>query len=77
MIYKKKIVLPKYPLFLNLPSVPFFTQFQMKMKINMTEIIPPFLVFIVLQFTGLPTKDENSESTLRNLYRLFPFIHES
>lgn len=40
----------------------FFTQFQMKMKINMTKIIPPFLVSIVLQFTGLPKKDENSES---------------
>ena len=27
--------------------------------------------------TGLPTKDETSETTVRDLYFLFPYIHDS
>ena len=27
--------------------------------------------------TGLPTKDETSETTVRNLYLLFPYIYDS
>ena len=28
-------------------------------------------------YTGLPTKDETTETTVRNLYRQFPYFHDS
>ena len=31
---------------------------------------------INLYIIGLPTKDENSETTVKNLYRLFPNTHQ-
>jgi len=33
--------------------------------------------FYIIQYTGLPTKDETSETTVRNLYCLFPYIYDS
>ena len=34
------------------------------------------IVYNILD-TGLPTKNETSETTVRNLYRQFPYIHDS
>ena len=36
-----------------------------------------FLQKEIVLFTGLPTKDETLETTVRNLYCLFPYIHDS
>ena len=32
---------------------------------------------IRVEYSGLPTKHQTSETTVRNLYRLFPYIHDS
>ena len=42
-------------------------------------LLNKYLVFLINKFdyTGLRKRDETSETTVRNLYCLFPFIHDS
>jgi len=40
------------------------------------EFLTIVLIFISIQ-TGLPTKDQTSDTSVRNLYSPFPYIHNS
>ena len=46
-------------------------------SVNYTVLHCTVLQLIAVLYTGLPTKDETSETIVRNLHCLFPYIHNS